>query len=124
MSRGGPEVFVLTDQRHPLEVEAGLLHDVLECLWHHIIFHRALTGKAVTPKDMVLLDDVFYVKCGDARMDKQVSDSAVSACKALKAKDRGGAVTLTFYERVAGGILGDKMVRTSAPSCKWLICGL
>ena len=79
MSRGGPEVFVLTDQRHPLEVEAGLLHDVLECLWHHIIFHRALTGKAVTPKDMVLLDDVFYVKCGDARMDKQVSDSAVSA---------------------------------------------
>ena len=52
MNRGGPELFVLTDARHPLEVEAGLLADVLECLLHHIIFHRALTGKAVIPKDM------------------------------------------------------------------------
>ena len=110
MSRGGAELFVLTDQRHPLEVEAGLLPDVLECLLHHIIFHRALTGKAVVPKDMVLLDDLFYVKCGDERMDKQVSDCAVSACKALKARDRGGPVTLTFYERIAGGLLGEKMV--------------
>jgi hypothetical protein len=52
MNRGGPELFVLTDARHPLEVEAVLLADVLECLLHHIIFHRALTGKAVIPKDM------------------------------------------------------------------------
>lgn len=89
---------------------AGLLPDVLECLLHHIIFHRALTGKAVMPKDMVLLDDLFYVKCGDERMDKQVSESAISACKALKARDRGGSITLTFYERIAGGLLGEKMV--------------
>lgn len=110
MNRGGPELFVLTDQRHPLEVEAGLLPDVLECLLQHIIFHRALAGKAITPKDMVLLDDLFYVKCGDARIDKQVRDSAEAACKALKTRDRGGAVTLTFFERVAGGLLGEKMV--------------
>lgn len=110
MNRGGPELFVLTDARHPLEVEAGLLTDVLECLLHHIIFHRALTGKAVTPKDMVLLEDLFYVKCGHAGIDKKVRDSAEAACRALRSRDRGGAVTLTFYERVAGGLLGDKMV--------------
>lgn len=110
MNRGGPELFVLTDARHPLEVEAGLLTDVLECLLHHIIFHRALTGKAVTPKDMVLLEDLFYVKCGDTGIDKKVRDSAEAACRALRSRDRGGAVTLTFYERVAGGLLGDKMV--------------
>jgi hypothetical protein len=109
-NKGGPEFFVLTDQRHPLEVEARLLPDVLECLLHHIIFHRALAGKAMTPKDMVLLEDIFYVKCGDARIDKQVRDSAESACRALKRRDRGGAVTLTFYEHTTGGLLGEKMV--------------
>lgn len=109
-SKGGPELFVLTDQRHPLEVEASILPDVLECLLQHIIFHRALVGKAITPKDMVLLDDLFYVKCGDTSIDKQVRDSAQAACKALKTRDRGGSVTLTFFERVAGGLLGEKMV--------------
>eukprot|EP00001_Collodictyon_triciliatum_P097394 17139_6 len=98
MNRGGPEVFVLSDARHPIEVEAGLLQDVLECLLHHIIFHRALAGKAITPRDTILLDDIFYVKCGDSRIEKQVHESAQAACKALKMRDRGGAVTLTFYE--------------------------
>ena len=108
---GGPEKFVLTDARHPLEVEAELLPDVLECLLHHIIFHRALVGKAVVPKDMVLLDDLYYVKCGDARIVQQVRDSAESAGLALTStRDRSGAVTLTFYERVSGGLLGEKML--------------
>jgi len=110
MNRGGSELFVLTDARHPLEVDAGLLVEVLECLLHHIIFHRAVAGKAVTPKDMILLDDLFYVKCDDSRIDKQVRDSAESACKALKTRDHGGAVNLTFFERITGGLLGEKMV--------------
>lgn len=110
MSRGGPEVFVLSDARHPIEVEAGLLQDVLECLLHHIIFHRALAGKAITPRDTILLDDIFYVKCGDSRIEKQVHESAQAACKALKMRDRGGAVTLTFYERISSGLLGDALV--------------
>lgn len=29
------------------EVEVGLLGEVLECLMHHIIFHRAMAGKPV-----------------------------------------------------------------------------
>ena len=110
MNRGGPEVFVLSDARHPIEVEAGLLQDVLECLLHHIIFHRALAGKAITPRDTILLDDIFYVKCGDSRIEKQVHESAQAACKALKMRDRGGAVTLTFYERISSGLLGEGLV--------------
>ena len=58
----------------------------------------------------VLLEDLFYVKCSDAIIDKKVRDCDESACRALRMRDRGGAVTLTFYERIAGGLLGEKLV--------------
>lgn len=101
------------------------------------------------PKDMVLLDDLFYVRCDDAKMEKQVlsflcaplplrrfspctcsctaparwymaclfrfwpltedgqvRDSSEAAANALKKKEAGGKVTLTFYEK---GMWGDKV---------------
>mmetsp|Transcript_66210 Transcript_66210/g.137969 ORF Transcript_66210/g.137969 Transcript_66210/m.137969 type:complete len:197 (+) Transcript_66210:275-865(+) len=99
------ECYVLMDAKSPLEVESRLLPEVLQCLLNHILFHRALGG-VVVPKDMVLLDDLFYVRCDDAKMEKQVRDSSEAAANALKKKEAGGKVTLTFYEK---GMWGDKV---------------
>mmetsp|Transcript_35546 Transcript_35546/g.84553 ORF Transcript_35546/g.84553 Transcript_35546/m.84553 type:complete len:202 (+) Transcript_35546:154-759(+) len=101
------ESFTLTDSRLPLEVEALLLPEVLECLLHHILFHRALAGKAVLPKDMVILDEVFYAKCDDQALDKQVRDSVEAAVSVLKKTDGGGKVSLILYEKEKpGGMWG------------------
>mmetsp|Transcript_42312 Transcript_42312/g.66270 ORF Transcript_42312/g.66270 Transcript_42312/m.66270 type:complete len:153 (+) Transcript_42312:427-885(+) len=103
------ECFTLIDPKAPLEVDSRLLPDVLECLLHHILFHRALGGEVV-PKDMVLLDDLFYVSCDDAQISKKVRDASQSAADSLRKQERGGKVTLTFFDKVSGGMWGDKKV--------------
>uniref|UniRef100_A0A7S1EC79 Autophagy-related protein 101 n=2 Tax=Hemiselmis andersenii TaxID=464988 RepID=A0A7S1EC79_HEMAN len=107
------ECFVLADAKAPLEVESGLVRDVLEMLFHHILFHRALGGEVVA-KECVLLDDLFYVQCDDAKIKNTVTVSAANAAAALEKQmnKTGGAgkVSLTFFETVSGGIWGERKV--------------
>mmetsp|Transcript_43622 Transcript_43622/g.106663 ORF Transcript_43622/g.106663 Transcript_43622/m.106663 type:complete len:202 (+) Transcript_43622:34-639(+) len=103
------ECFVLVDPKTPLEIEWPLVQEVLEMLFHHILFHRALGGEVVA-KERVLLDDLFYVQCNDQKIDKIVTASAKAAATALKRQDGPGKVSLTFLETVSGGLWGDKKV--------------
>mmetsp|Transcript_21893 Transcript_21893/g.54945 ORF Transcript_21893/g.54945 Transcript_21893/m.54945 type:complete len:208 (-) Transcript_21893:157-780(-) len=107
------ECFVLADAKSPLEVECGLVRDVLEMLFHHILFHRALGGEVVA-KECVLLEDLYYVQCDDAKIKNTVTVSAANAAAALEKQmeKTGGAgkISLTFYETVSGGIWGERKV--------------
>ena len=66
--------------RETQEVEEQYLVEVLECLFHHILFHRSLgsiycfsspsfrdhdlleLGGKVIPRDAAILNNIFYVK--------------------------------------------------------------
>ncbi|KAJ0234356.1 Autophagy-related protein 101 [Hirschfeldia incana] len=60
-------------QLKELEVESFEIREVLSCVLHTIVFHRALG--LIRPKDIDLeLFDITYVQCGEIEVEKKIDD--------------------------------------------------
>ncbi|KAG9146047.1 hypothetical protein Leryth_016596 [Lithospermum erythrorhizon] len=60
-------------QLKELEVEHFQIREVLRCILHTILFHRALG--LVKPKDIDLeLFDITYVQCGDVELERKIEE--------------------------------------------------
>ena len=100
------EVFALP----PLRCELAQARDVLSALLHTIIFTRALG--CLTPKEERCERlDVFYVTCGDAKVESKISEKINTLVQwALKTPHAQEAdVCVSFYDRKEkqrGGISG------------------
>eukprot|EP00294_Goniomonas_avonlea_P012085 CAMPEP_0114556294 /NCGR_PEP_ID=MMETSP0114-20121206/9218_1 /TAXON_ID=31324 /ORGANISM="Goniomonas sp, Strain m" /LENGTH=200 /DNA_ID=CAMNT_0001741501 /DNA_START=53 /DNA_END=651 /DNA_ORIENTATION=+ len=95
----------------PLQVDQHLLKDVLECLTHTILFHRALgfvKPKEVSPGDSSKFEMLSYVKCDDLEMEHAVSEKVKTACETLKKIEGVGQVNLQFFSMPTVGMLGFK----------------
>ncbi|XP_057868468.2 autophagy-related protein 101 [Cryptomeria japonica] len=88
------EVFQLKE----LEVEPYQIREVLRCILHTIVFHRALG--VVRPKDVDLdLFEITYVQCGDSELEKKIEekiDQFVSWVE--KHPNKKSQICLSFYE--------------------------
>ncbi|GAB4847027.1 hypothetical protein Ancab_026039 [Ancistrocladus abbreviatus] len=85
-------------QLKELEVQSYEIREVLRCILHTIMFHRALG--LVQPKDVDLqLFDITYVQCGDIELEKKIDekiDQFISWVE--KHPNKKSQVCLSFYE--------------------------
>ncbi|KAH7423676.1 hypothetical protein KP509_12G067900 [Ceratopteris richardii] len=88
------EVFHLSE----LELEQFQIREVLRCILHTIMFHRALG--LVRPKDVGLeLFDITYVQCGDRELERTIEEKIDSFVAWVeKHPNKKGQVCLSFYE--------------------------
>ncbi|KAL6337914.1 hypothetical protein AAG906_002380 [Vitis piasezkii] len=75
-----------------------LIREVLRCILHTIVFHRALG--LVRPKDIDLeLFEITYVQCGDAEVERKINekiDQFISWVE--KHPNKKSQICLSFYE--------------------------
>ncbi|KAL2906145.1 hypothetical protein RDABS01_004855 [Bienertia sinuspersici] len=85
-------------QLKELEVEHFEIREVLRCILHTVMFHRALG--LVRPKDVDLeLFDVTYVQCGDAELEKKIDEKIDQfICWVEKHPNKKSQICLSFYE--------------------------
>ncbi|KAK7359900.1 hypothetical protein VNO77_01868 [Canavalia gladiata] len=85
-------------QLKELEVEHFEIREVLRCILHTIVFHRALG--LVRPKDVDLeLFDVTYVQCGEAELEKKIDEKIEQfVCWVEKHPNKKSQICLSFYE--------------------------
>ncbi|KHG24008.1 hypothetical protein F383_06361 [Gossypium arboreum] len=85
-------------QLKELEVEHFEIREVLRCILHTIVFHRALG--LVRPKDVDLeLFEITYVQCGDVELEKKIDekiDHFISWVE--KHPNKKSQICLSFYE--------------------------
>ncbi|KAJ6907445.1 autophagy-related protein 101 isoform X1 [Populus alba x Populus x berolinensis] len=85
-------------QLKELEVEHFEIREVLRCILHTIVFHRALG--LVRPKDIDLeLFEITYVQCGDVELEKKIEekiDQFISWVE--KHPNKKSQICLSFYE--------------------------
>ncbi|KAK8606817.1 hypothetical protein V6N13_052573 [Hibiscus sabdariffa] len=85
-------------QLKELEVEHFEIREVLRCILHTIVFHRALG--LVRPKDVDLeLFEITYVQCGDVELEKKIDekiDQFISWVE--KHPNKKSQICLSFYE--------------------------
>ncbi|KAJ6740252.1 hypothetical protein OIU79_000396 [Salix purpurea] len=85
-------------QLKELEVEHFEIREVLRCILHTIVFHRALG--LVRPKDIDLeLFNITYVQCGDVELEKKIEekiDEFISWVE--KHPNKKSQICLSFYE--------------------------
>ncbi|XP_078430551.1 meiotically up-regulated protein [Wolffia australiana] len=81
-----------------LELEIFQVREVLRCILHTILFHRALG--LVRPKDVDSEHfEITYVQCGDAELEKKIEEKVDHFCSwAEKHPNKKGQVLLSFYE--------------------------
>ncbi|CAA7393869.1 unnamed protein product [Spirodela intermedia] len=81
-----------------LEVEVFQVREVLRCILHTILFHRALG--LVRPKDVDSEHfEITYVQCGDAELEKKIEEKVDHFCSWVeKHPNKKGQVLLSFYE--------------------------
>ncbi|KAL5184600.1 Autophagy-related protein 101 [Glycine soja] len=85
-------------QLKELELEHFEIREVLRCILHTIVFHRALG--LVRPKDVDLeLFDVTYVQCGEAELEKKIDEKIEQfVCWVEKHPNKKSQICLSFYE--------------------------
>ncbi|GKU94667.1 hypothetical protein SLEP1_g8127 [Rubroshorea leprosula] len=85
-------------QLKELEVEHFQIHEVLSCILHTIVFHRALG--LVRPKDVDLeLFEITYVQCGDAEIEKKIREKIEEFISWVeKHPNKKSQICLSFYE--------------------------
>ncbi|XP_028760429.1 autophagy-related protein 101 isoform X2 [Neltuma alba] len=85
-------------QLKELELEQFEIREVLRCILHTILFHRALG--LVRPKDVDLeLFDITYVQCGEDELEKKVDDKIEQFISWVeKHPNKKSQVCLSFYE--------------------------
>ncbi|CAF1717069.1 hypothetical protein Bca4012_041595 [Brassica carinata] len=81
-----------------LEVESFEIREVLRCILHTIVFHRALG--LIRPKDIDLeLFDITYVQCGEIEVEKKIDDKIEQFVTWIgKHPNKKSQICLTFYE--------------------------
>ncbi|XP_038989282.1 autophagy-related protein 101-like isoform X1 [Phoenix dactylifera] len=87
-----------TCQLKELVVEPLEIRDVLRCILHTIVFHRALG--LVRPKDVDCeLFDITYVQCGDAELERKIDEKInLFIGWVEKHPNKKSQVCLSFYE--------------------------
>ncbi|KAK4488358.1 hypothetical protein RD792_004117 [Penstemon davidsonii] len=85
-------------QLKELEVEHFEIREVLRCILHTILFHRALG--LVRPKDVDLeLFEITYVQCGDVELDRKIDDKIDQFIDRVeKHPNKKNQICLSFYE--------------------------
>ncbi|KAK9670429.1 hypothetical protein RND81_13G201500 [Saponaria officinalis] len=85
-------------QLKELEVEHFEIREVLRCILHTVMFHRALG--LVRPKDIDLeLFDITYVQCGDVELEKKIDEKIEQfICWVEKHPNKKSQICLSFYE--------------------------
>ncbi|XP_027154706.1 autophagy-related protein 101-like isoform X1 [Coffea eugenioides] len=80
------------------EVEHFEVREVLRCILHTILFHRALG--LVRPKDVDLeLFDITYVQCGDVEHEKKIDEKIDHFIDRVeKHPNKKNQICLSFYE--------------------------
>ncbi|KAL9269320.1 Autophagy-related protein [Drosera capensis] len=85
-------------QLKELEVQSFEIREVLRCILHTIMFHRALG--LVRPRDVDLqLFDITYVQCGDVEIERKIDekiDQFISWVE--KHPHKKSQICLSFYE--------------------------
>ncbi|XP_072952575.1 autophagy-related protein 101 [Typha angustifolia] len=81
-----------------LEVEHDEIRDVLRCILHTILFHRALG--LVRPKDVDCeLFEITYVQCGISELEKEIEGKIEEfISKVDKHPNRRSQICVSFYE--------------------------
>ncbi|KAI4325854.1 hypothetical protein MLD38_031218 [Melastoma candidum] len=81
-----------------LEVEHYEIREVLRCILHTIIFHRALG--LVRPKEIDLeLFEITYVQCGDLKVEKKIDEKIEQLIGWVeKHPNKKSQICLSFYE--------------------------
>ncbi|KAK0604524.1 hypothetical protein LWI29_016515 [Acer saccharum] len=85
-------------QLKELEVEHFEIREVLRCILHTIVFHRALG--LVRPKDIDLeLFEITYVQCGDVEVEKKIDEKIEQFISWVeKHPNKKSQICLSFYE--------------------------
>ncbi|XP_057481268.1 autophagy-related protein 101-like [Actinidia eriantha] len=85
-------------QLKELEVEHFEIREVLRCILHTILFHRALG--LVRPKDVDLeLFEITYVQCGDVELEKKIDEKIDQFIDRVeKHPNKKNQICLSFYE--------------------------
>ncbi|OWM66222.1 autophagy-related protein 101 [Punica granatum] len=85
-------------QLKELEVEHYEIREVLRCILHTIIFHRALG--LVRPKEIDLeLFEITYVQCGDVDVEKKIDEKIEQfICWVEKHPNKKSQICLSFFE--------------------------
>ncbi|KAF5451361.1 hypothetical protein F2P56_026474 [Juglans regia] len=85
-------------QLKELEVEHFEIGEVLRCILHTIVFHRALG--LVRPKDIDLeLFEITYVQCGDVELEKKIDEKIEQFISWVeKHPNKKSQICLSFYE--------------------------
>eukprot|EP00262_Sarcandra_glabra_P015690 TRINITY_DN4898_c0_g1_i1.p1 TRINITY_DN4898_c0_g1~~TRINITY_DN4898_c0_g1_i1.p1 ORF type:complete len:216 (-),score=29.68 TRINITY_DN4898_c0_g1_i1:314-961(-) len=85
-------------QLNELEVEHFQIREVLRCILHTVIFHRALG--LVRPKDVDSeLFEITYVQCGDVELEKKIEDKIDHFIGWVeKHPNKKSQICLSFYE--------------------------
>ncbi|KAG2719899.1 hypothetical protein I3843_02G007400 [Carya illinoinensis] len=85
-------------QLKELEVEHFEIGEVLRCILHTIVFHRALG--LVRPKDVDLeLFEITYVQCGDVELEKKIDEKIEQFISWVeKHPNKKSQICLSFYE--------------------------
>ncbi|XP_075514928.1 autophagy-related protein 101-like isoform X1 [Primulina tabacum] len=88
------EVFQLKE----LEVEHFEIREVLRCILHTVLFHRALG--LVRPKDVDLeLFEITYVQCGDMEVERKIDEKIDQFIDRVeKHPNKKNQICLSFYE--------------------------
>ncbi|XP_057491959.1 autophagy-related protein 101-like [Actinidia eriantha] len=81
-----------------LEVEHFEIREVLRCILHTILFHRALG--LVRPKDVDLeLFEITYVQCGNVELEKKIDEKIDQFIDRVeKHPNKKNQICLSFYE--------------------------
>ncbi|KAK3222912.1 hypothetical protein Dsin_009937 [Dipteronia sinensis] len=81
-----------------LDVEHFEIREVLRCILHTIVFHRALG--LVRPKDIDLeLFEITYVQCGDVEVEKKIDEKIEQFISWVeKHPNKKSQICLSFYE--------------------------
>jgi len=85
-------------QLKELDVEHFEIREVLRCILHTILFHRALG--LVRPKDIDLeLFEITYVQCGNSELEKQIEQKIDQFIDRVeKHPNKKNQICLSFYE--------------------------
>ncbi|XP_010550372.1 PREDICTED: autophagy-related protein 101-like [Tarenaya hassleriana] len=85
-------------QLRELEVEHFEIREVLRCILHTIVFHRALG--LIRPKDIDLeLFDITYVQCGEKEVEKKIDEKIDQFISWVdKHPNKKSQICLSFYE--------------------------
>eukprot|EP00299_Pterocystis_sp_00344_P018600 c9282_g1_i1.p1 GENE.c9282_g1_i1~~c9282_g1_i1.p1 ORF type:complete len:180 (-),score=21.77 c9282_g1_i1:74-613(-) len=89
------EQFVLSE----LEVEQYQVKEILKCLLHTVMFHRALGAFAPEDSDSPLFD-LNFVRCSDKLIINTIEEKADAFSKALE-RSQKGQVVLGFFQKQA-----------------------